>query len=159
MTKNYIASFFFFSVIEVLFFSFNGQGADKSSSASQKLEKVSDFEELRLDDIETTKFDFVTGQDSGSLSDTPMDLTYMVDFEQGLDNSIQFEWDSVLPKMVGGNQFTGVCGWCRVEFNLGNSNPEMYPDSVFAICPNCKAKSAGQFNALDNGFSMNSDQL
>eukprot|EP00268_Persea_americana_P016198 TRINITY_DN1766_c0_g1_i3.p1 TRINITY_DN1766_c0_g1~~TRINITY_DN1766_c0_g1_i3.p1 ORF type:complete len:1005 (-),score=207.53 TRINITY_DN1766_c0_g1_i3:464-3355(-) len=134
-------------------------GADKSSSASQKLEKVSDFEELRLDDIETTKFDFVTGQDSGSLSDTPMDLTYMVDFEQGLDNSIQFEWDSVLPKMVGGNQFTGVCGWCRVEFNLGNSNPEMYPDSVFAICPNCKAKSAGQFNALDNGFSMNSDQL
>lgn len=146
-------------VIHVLLSSFNGQGADKSRSASQKLEKLSDFEELRLDDIENTKFGFVTGQDSGSLSEAPMDLTYMVDFEQGLDSSIQFEWDMVLPKPVGSHQSTAVCSWCRVEFNLGDANPEMYSDSGCFLCPNCKAKGSGQLNLLDNGFSMNSHQL
>lgn len=118
------------------------KSADKFSSSTQKLENLSGFDELSFVDIEPAKFGFVSGQDSGSITEAPMELAY----EQGLDPSVQFEWDAVLPKMVGQHQLIAVCAWCSLEFNLDGVNPEVQSDSVGFICPSCKAKISGTLN-------------
>ncbi|XP_077213535.1 uncharacterized protein LOC143848470 [Tasmannia lanceolata] len=126
---------------------------DKFSSVSQNLENISGFEELRFDDIEPSKFCFVSGQDSSPLAEAPMDMTYE------LNPSSQFEWDTVLPNMVFTHQLTTLCVWCRSEFHHDGVNPETQSDSVGFMCPTCKLKISGQLNVLDNGLSGSSQRL
>ncbi|XP_077224779.1 uncharacterized protein LOC143858068 [Tasmannia lanceolata] len=128
------------------------KGEDELGIVSEKLENISDFEELRFDDIEPSEFHFVSGQDSSSLAEAPMDLTYGAGLEKELNTSAQFEWDRVF-------QFTTVCVWCGIEFHHEGVNPETQSDSVGFMCPTCKVKISGQLNVLDNGLSTNSQRL
>ncbi|KAF8377322.1 hypothetical protein HHK36_030697 [Tetracentron sinense] len=133
------------------------KGEDEFCNVNQKLDNISGFEELRLDNIDPSKFDFMTGQESSSLPEDSMDLAYEAQLEQGF--SIPFEWEVVLPKMDTRHQLATVCVWCRVEFNHEAFDTETQSDSVGFMCPTCKAKISGQLNVLENGLSMNSNQL
>ncbi|XP_058084169.1 uncharacterized protein LOC131231865 [Magnolia sinica] len=132
---------------------------EELGTVSRKLENISPFKELGLDDIDDPKIGFTIGQDSSTLSEAPMDLAYCPELEQGLDPSVQFEWDPVLPEVASRHQVTTNCVWCRIEFKLEGFNPETQSDSVGFMCPSCKAKISGQLKVLDNGSPMKSDKL
>ncbi|XP_057976496.1 uncharacterized protein LOC131163774 [Malania oleifera] len=104
----------------------------------QKLDNEMEFEELRLDEIESFSF----------LNDAVV--------EEGFGASLQFESGEVMVNMGGRRQLTTVCVWCRLEFNHEAVDCETQSDSVGYMCPTCKAKISGQLNVLD---SMNSDHF
>nr|DAD21968.1 TPA_asm: hypothetical protein HUJ06_023431 [Nelumbo nucifera] len=131
---------------------------DDFCNVNQKLDNISSFEELRFDEIEHPELSFVNGQESSSLPGESLDLTYDVELEQGLDASDQFEWETVLPN-VASSRLTAVCVWCRIEFNHESITSETHVNSVGFMCPTCKARISGQLNVLDNGLSVNPDQL
>ncbi|KAJ4950164.1 hypothetical protein NE237_026996 [Protea cynaroides] len=118
------------------------KGADELCNV-KKLENMSGFEELRLDDIEASRFSFMTEKESRSLEEESMDFTYNAALEQGLDSTVQFEGEAVYPRMASTNQRRTVCVWCRIEFNHEADNSEMQSDSFGFMCPACKAKISG----------------
>ncbi|KAL5992448.1 hypothetical protein ACLOJK_013366 [Asimina triloba] len=121
---------------------------DGFNIVGQKLDKISGYQELRLDDIDPQKYGLATAQDSASLPEAPIDLAYCAELEGGLNNSVEFSWDTVLPKMDGDHQLTTVCVWCGMEFDNGGVDTEPQSDSVGFMCPTCKAKISGQYNVF-----------
>ncbi|KAI3978561.1 hypothetical protein MKX01_015736 [Papaver californicum] len=100
---------------------------DMHSVNSRQVEKVSDFEELRLDDMESSRFSSFMGQ---GLSD--------------IENSISFDWASMLPNMENRPQLTPtVCVWCALVFNIDVTDSATEYNSVGYMCPSCKAKISG----------------
>ncbi|KAI3870722.1 hypothetical protein MKX03_005407 [Papaver bracteatum] len=94
---------------------------------SDKVEKVSDFEELRLDDMESSRFSSFMGQ---GLTD--------------IESSISFDWASMLPNMENRPQLTPtVCVWCALVFNIDVTDSATEYNSVGYMCPSCKAKISG----------------
>ncbi|XP_043705137.1 uncharacterized protein LOC122654938 isoform X2 [Telopea speciosissima] len=118
------------------------KGADDFCNV-KKLENTSGFEELRLDDIEPSSFSFMTQRESRSMAEESMPFAYNAELEQGLDSTVQFEWEAVYPKMAGTNQLTTVCIWCRIEFNNEAVDTVTRSDSLGFMCPACKAKISG----------------
>lgn len=109
-----------------------------------------------MDEIEPLKYSTATGQESLSLQEVPMDLTYNVDMEREYGSSVQFESEEVMLNMGGRHQLTTVCVWCGVEFNHEAVDAELQPDSVGFMCPTCKAKISGQYIS---GSPMTSHRL
>ncbi|OUZ99635.1 Methyl-CpG DNA binding [Macleaya cordata] len=126
------------------------KGENDFRTVNQKLEKVSDFEELKLDEMDPSKFSFLIGQESNPLQEQSMGLGYDADLEHGLGTSVQFDWESILPNMESRQQqfMTTVCVWCGVAFNLDTVDPAMESDSVGYMCPSCKAKISGQLKYI-----------
>ncbi|XP_026452605.1 uncharacterized protein LOC113353113 isoform X1 [Papaver somniferum] len=104
------------------------QGENNMHSVnSRQVEKVSDFEELRLDDMESSRFSSFMGQ---GLTD--------------IENSISFDWASMLPNMENRPQLTPtVCVWCALVFNIDVTDSATEYNSVGYMCPSCKAKISG----------------
>ncbi|KAJ4966343.1 hypothetical protein NE237_018192 [Protea cynaroides] len=115
----------------------------------KKLENMSDFEALKLDDIQPSRFGFMTQQESRSLPEQSIGFAYNAALEQ-VDSTIHFEWEPH-PRMAGTNHLTTVCIWCRIEFNHGALDSGMHSDSLGFVCPACKAKISENFTA--NKFS------
>ncbi|XP_030942875.1 uncharacterized protein LOC115967862 isoform X2 [Quercus lobata] len=129
---------------------------DQLHSVDQRHDNLTGFEELRLDEIEPLKYSTATGQESLSLQEVPMDLTYSVDMEREYASSVQFESEEVMLNMGGRHQLTTVCVWCGVEFNHEAVDAELQSDSVGFMCPTCKAKISGQYIS---GSPMTSHRL
>lgn len=121
----------------------------------QKLQNATGFEELKLEEIESLKFGFVTDQESLSLPEVHMDLENEAAMEDAFDSSVGFEQEEAVLCMASRHQLTTVCVWCRVEFSHEAVESEMQSDSVGFMCPTCKSKISGQLNVLDSGLSMN----
>ncbi|KAL7206006.1 hypothetical protein ACSBR2_018839 [Camellia fascicularis] len=134
----------------------SNKGENEFCTVDQKLDNVTAFDDLRLDEIEPLKFNFVNGQDSPSLPEVTMNLANDEGMEEGFNSSAGFETEAVMLNIAGRLQFTTVCVWCRTEFNHEAVDSETQSDSVGFMCPTCKAKISGQLNVLDSGLSMNS---
>ncbi|MCL7034841.1 hypothetical protein MKW94_003087 [Papaver nudicaule] len=94
---------------------------------SDKVEKVSDFEELRLDDMESSRFGSFMGQGLGDI-----------------ENSINFDWASMIPNMESRPQLTPtVCVWCGLVFNIDVTDSATEYNSVGYMCPTCKNRISG----------------
>lgn len=66
------------------------------------------------------------------------------DLEVGLENSVQFDWDSILPNTETRQQLTTtICVFCGLEFNLDAIDAAMELNSVGFLCPSCKARISG----------------
>lgn len=141
------------------FSSTSDKGEEQLCSVDQRHDNVTGFEELRLDEIEPLKYSSVTGQESLSIQEVPMDLTYNAEMEGAYGSSVQFESEEVMLNMAAGNQLTTVCVWCGVEFHHEAVDAEIQPDSVGFMCPTCKAKISGQLNVLDSDLPLNSHHL
>lgn len=112
-----------------------------------------------MDEIEPLKYSSATAQESLSIQEVPMDLTYNVEMEGAYGSSVQFESEEVMLNMGGRNQLTTVCVWCGIEFSHEAVDAQIQPDSVGFMCPTCKAKISGQLNVLDSGLPLNSPRL
>ncbi|XP_068643914.1 uncharacterized protein [Aristolochia californica] len=130
------------------------KGRDEFAGVGQRLDSMSGFEELRLEDIGPSKFGFEAGQDSNPLPGPTLDLACGTELGQDLDSSVPFEWEADIRKMVEPQQLTTICVWCRVEFKHEGVNLENQSDSVGFMCPTCKAKISGQLTILDGGLPM-----
>ncbi|GMP38980.1 hypothetical protein CsSME_00010011 [Camellia sinensis var. sinensis] len=128
------------------------KGENEFCTVDQKLDNVTAFDDLRLDEIEPLKFNFVNGQDSPSLPEVTMNLANDEGMEEGFNSSAGFETEAVMLNIAGRLQFTTVCVWCRTEFNHEAVDSETQSDSVGFMCPTCKAKISGQLNVLDSGL-------
>lgn len=135
------------------------KGEDEFCCVDQKLQNTTGFDELKLDEIESLKFGFVTEQGPLSLPEVHMGLENGATMEDGFDSSIGFEPEEVMLSMTGRHQLTTACVWCRVEFSHEAVESEMQSDSVGFMCPTCKSKISGQLNVLDSGLSMNPHHL
>lgn len=124
------------------------QVEDEFSRVEQRLESVTGFEELKLDEIEHLKFNFETGQESLTLQEVPLELANDAGIQGPYNSSVQFESGEVLFNMGHANRLTTVCVWCGVEFNHEGLNSEVQSDSVGYMCPSCKAKISGQLADL-----------
>ena len=131
------------------------QEENEFCTVDQKLDNVTGFDELRLDEIESLKFSFVNGQESPSLPELSMNLAHDNGTEEGFNPSARFESEAFMFNIAGRHQFTTVCVWCRTEFNHEAVDSENQSDSVGFMCPACKTKISGQLNVLDGGLSMN----
>ncbi|XP_042492256.1 uncharacterized protein LOC122071869 isoform X2 [Macadamia integrifolia] len=118
------------------------KGADEICKV-KKLENMSGFEELRLDDIEPSRFSFMTGKESRSLPEESMGVAYNAALEKELDSTVRFNREAVYPSMASANQPTTVCVWCRMEFNHEAVYSEMQSHSFGFMCPGCRAKISG----------------
>lgn len=98
----------------------------------QNLDNATGFDELKLDEIEPLRFNFLA-------NDTEMGT--------GFDASVQFESREIMLNMEGRSLITDVCVWCRMEFNHQVVS-EIQSDSVGFMCPSCKAKISGQHGFL-----------
>ncbi|KAL3620941.1 hypothetical protein CASFOL_035853 [Castilleja foliolosa] len=137
------------------FDSVSNKGEHEFSVVDQKLENVTGFEELRFDDMEPFKYDFMNEQAFPSLAGGSMDLNDNV-IDDRFNSSVGFGSDEVM--LISGmdaNQLT-VCVWCRTEFKLEGIESETPSDSIGYMCPTCKAKISGHFGggmSIDpNGF-------
>lgn len=126
------------------------QGENEFGAIDQSHDKVTGFEELRLEEIEQLKFSF--GQEPISLSEVPLNLGNNTEMEGVYGASVQFESDAVID-MAGRQQLTTVCVWCGVEFSHEAVDTEIQSDSVGYMCPACKAKISGQLNVFDGDCS------
>ncbi|KAI8026074.1 Metacaspase-1 [Camellia lanceoleosa] len=134
----------------------SNKGENEFCTVDQKLDNVTAFDDLRLDEIEPLKFNFVNGQESPSLPEVTMNLANDEGMEEGFNSSAGFETEAVMLNIAGRLQFTTMCVWCRTEFNHEAVDSETQSDSVGFMCPTYKAKISGQLNVLDSGLSMNS---
>lgn len=119
-------------------------------SEDERLENVSGYGELRLDEIEQLKFNFGAGQESLAAPVVAIDLAGNESIEGAYDCdcAVQFESEEVMLNMRDRTQLTTVCVWCGTEFSHEAVDPETQSDSVGYMCPSCKAKISGQLNAL-----------
>ncbi|KDP40908.1 hypothetical protein JCGZ_24907 [Jatropha curcas] len=120
-------------------------------SVNQREDKITGFEELRLEDIEQLKFSFGTGQEPLSLPEGTINMENNPEVEGAYDTSVQFESEVV--DTTDAQQFTTVCVWCGVEFSHEAVDTEMQSDSVGYMCPTCKARISGQLDVLGGGLS------
>ncbi|RVW23478.1 Retrovirus-related Pol polyprotein from transposon TNT 1-94 [Vitis vinifera] len=135
------------------------KGEDEFSYVDQKLQNTTGFEELKLDEIESLEFGFVTEQGPLSFPKVHVGLENGATMEDGFDSSIDFEPEEVMLSMAGRHQLTTECVWCRVEFSHEAVESQLQSDSVGLMCPTCKSKISGQVNVLDCGLSMNPHHL
>ena len=135
------------------------KGEDEFSYVDQKLQNTTGFEELKLDEIESLEFGFVTEQGPLSFPKVHVGLENGATMEDGFDSSIDFEPKEVMLSMAGRHQLTTECVWCRVEFSHEAVESQLQSDSVGLMCPTCKSKISGQVNVLDCGLSMNPHHL
>ncbi|KAG2703861.1 hypothetical protein I3760_06G156300 [Carya illinoinensis] len=135
------------------------KGEEHVPSVDQRHNNVTGFEELGLDEIEPLKYSTGAGQESLSMQEVPIDLTYNAEMEGAYGSSVQFESEEVMLNMADRQQLTTACVWCGVEFNHDAVDAEIQPDSVGFMCPTCKAKISGQLNVLDGGSPLNSHRL
>ncbi|CAK9174036.1 unnamed protein product [Ilex paraguariensis] len=119
---------------------------------SQKLDNITGFEELKLDEIEPFQYSFVNEQEPHSLPEVSMDLANDAGIEEGFNSSVRFESEAVMFNMDDRHQVTTLCVWCRTEFNHEAIDSEAQSDSIGFMCPTCKAKISGHLNC---GLSMN----
>ncbi|KAH7575597.1 hypothetical protein ACOSP7_004654 [Xanthoceras sorbifolium] len=124
---------------------------DEPRKVDQRLENVTGFEELKLDEIEHLKFNFGTGQESLSLQEVPMELANDSGIQGPYSSSVQFESEEVLLNMAHRHQVSTVCVWCGVEFSHEGVDSEVQSDSVGYMCPACKTKISGQLGDLGSG--------
>ncbi|KAA8536454.1 hypothetical protein F0562_028932 [Nyssa sinensis] len=134
------------------FTAISNKGENEFCTVAQKLENMTGFEELRLDELEPLQFSFMNGQELSSPPVVSMDLANDIGMEDGFNSSVRFESEL---NEDDKDQLTTVCVWCRVEFNHEAVDSETQSDSVGFMCPTCKAKISGQLNVLDGGLSMN----
>ncbi|XP_043719783.1 uncharacterized protein LOC122667541 isoform X2 [Telopea speciosissima] len=119
------------------------KGADEFCNV-KKLENMSGFEELRLDDTEPSRFSFMTGPESRSLPEKEsMGFAYNSALGQELDSTVRFDLEAVSLIKASTNQPTTVCVWCRMEFNHEAVYSEMQSDSFGFMCLACRAKISG----------------
>ncbi|CAL5379525.1 unnamed protein product [Camellia sinensis] len=130
--------------------SISNKGENEFCTVDQKLDNVTAFDDLRLDEIEPLKFNFLNGQESPSLPEVTMNLANDEGMEEGFNSSAGFETEAIMLNIAGRLQFTTVCVWCRTEFNHEAVDSETQSDSVGFMCPTCKAKISGQLNVLDS---------
>lgn len=121
-------------------------------------EDVNGSQELRFDETETSKCDFVNGQPSHSLSEVPKALANMdTQMEEVVcASSVQVESQEAEKQH---HHITTSCVWCGVEFDYDAVDSEIQPDSVGFMCPACKAKISGQIDVLDCGSPLNSGHI
>ncbi|KAK0589203.1 hypothetical protein LWI29_011046 [Acer saccharum] len=127
------------------------KGEDEPGRIDQRLENVTGFEELKLDEIEHLKFNFGTGQESLSLQEVPMELANDAGIQGSFSSSVQFESEEVLLNMTHKHQLCTACVWCGLEFNHEGVDSEVQSDSVGYMCPTCKTKISGQLGDLGSG--------
>ncbi|XP_065870782.1 uncharacterized protein [Euphorbia lathyris] len=102
-------------------------------------DKITGFEDLKLEEIEQLKFSFKTEVE------VPMNLVNNSEMERVFDAAAQFEFDLTVDD-VGGQRFTTMCVWCGIEFSHEVADTELQSDSVGYMCPACKAKISGTLN-------------
>ncbi|KAF8044166.1 hypothetical protein BT93_A2214 [Corymbia citriodora subsp. variegata] len=122
-------------------------------AAEQRNDDFAAFEEIRYDEEEAMKYDFVTAEDP--LTDVPVDMPNNADIEQQYVSPVRFGSEEVMLDVVARQQLTSACMWCGVEFKHDAIDSELPPDSVGFFCPTCKAKISGQPNPLDSDFASN----
>ncbi|KAL5705223.1 hypothetical protein ACHQM5_023557 [Ranunculus cassubicifolius] len=135
-----------------------GQG-ESGNFSMPKYDNMSGFDDLGFDDLDSSKFGFVSGKGTQE----PMDMSYDTVLEDALNNSVQFEWESMMPKMHASNNnnsnqhqqqqrptttTTSICMWCRTPFNHEGVEQVMQSESVGFMCPTCKLKLSGQLNVF-----------
>ncbi|XP_048232063.1 uncharacterized protein LOC8276903 isoform X2 [Ricinus communis] len=124
---------------------------NESSTMDQRHDRISGFEELRLEDIEQLKFSFGTDRESISRPEVPINLENKTEMEGAYGASVQFE-SGVVVDTAGEGHLT-VCVWCGVEFSNEAVDTEMQSDSVGYMCPTCKARISGQLNVFGGDCS------
>lgn len=122
-------------------------------AAEKKNDDLAAFEEIRYDEEETMKYDFVTAEDS--LTDVPVDMPNNADIEQQYVSPVRFGPEEVMLDVAARQQLTTACMWCGVEFKHDSVDSELPSDSVGFMCPTCKTKISGQLNLLDSAFASN----
>lgn len=130
-------------------------GKDEFCTAYQKLDDVTDFDELRLEEMECLQFSFMNRQELPPFPEVSMNVENDEVMEEVFNSSSRLESEAVTLNIGGRRQFTTVCVWCRTEFNHEAFESETQSDSVGFMCPSCKAKISGQLNVLDGGLSRN----
>ncbi|KAJ8775157.1 hypothetical protein K2173_020161 [Erythroxylum novogranatense] len=118
------------------------KGENELDAVDQGPDQLTVSEDLRLEEIEQMKFNFVSGQESVSLSEVP--IAHMEEAAYGA--SVHFE--PHVGDMKNGQYCTTVCVWCEVEFTYEAVENEVQSDSVGYMCPTCKAKISGQLSVL-----------
>lgn len=128
------------------------KGESEFAGADQKFESVTDFEELRFDDMEPFRYGFVNAEELPSLPGDSINLRNQSAIEDGFNSSIGFDTNEV---MLDVNHLT-VCVWCRTEFKLDGIDSETPSDSIGYMCPTCKTKISGHFS---DGLSLDPRSL
>ncbi|KAG9135355.1 hypothetical protein Leryth_007135 [Lithospermum erythrorhizon] len=90
-----------------------------------KLQNVTGFEELGLDDLEP--FDMANGSE---MAEEPSSM-------------IVFNSEEMSLNMDDGHPLTTLCVWCRSEFRLEHIDSEAQSDTIGYMCPTCKDKISG----------------
>ncbi|XP_050210255.1 uncharacterized protein LOC126660687 [Mercurialis annua] len=121
------------------------------STTDQRHDRISGFEELRLEDIEQLKFSFGTGQEPNSEAEVPLNLENNTEMAEAYGALVQFE-SEVIGDTADGQQLT-VCVWCGVEFIHEAVDTEIQSNSVGYMCSTCKARISGQLNAFGGNCS------
>ncbi|CAL9150156.1 uncharacterized protein LOC103992236 isoform X1 [Musa acuminata AAA Group] len=123
------------------------QYEDNAIAVSQK-DKLSGFDQLTLDAVESSEYVQLNGQDSISVCEPTIGLSYVTE----LDNeSVQLGWNISLQSNAF--ELTSVCVWCSREFSHVATNAEEESDTLGFICPACKAKISGHLSVLSNSSS------
>ncbi|WCJ18724.1 methyl-CPG-binding domain 8 [Euphorbia peplus] len=125
------------SIISTNTVSFNE--IDLSAMDNKRDDKVTVFEDLKLDEIEQLKFSFK------SEIEVPLHLANNSEMEREFDASVQFESDVTVDD-AGGQHFTTMCVWCGIEFIHEAAETELQSDSVGYMCSSCKANICGTLN-------------
>nr|GEV30901.1 DNA-binding, integrase-type [Tanacetum cinerariifolium] len=68
--------------------------------------------------------------------------------QQTFDPNFWMAKNTMMPNMGGRNVVTGVCAWCRNEFQLPAIIHQQTQAGVGSLCPNCSAGFSGQANML-----------
>lgn len=120
---------------------------DEAHRIEQRHPNVTGFDDLRLDEIESMKSSFGTGQESGPLPEAPIQMSNNAGMDGSYGSSTQVE-SEVLLNSTSGHHLTTLCVWCGMEFSHEVVDSEMQPDSVGYMCPTCKAKISGQLGGM-----------
>ncbi|CAM8987136.1 hypothetical protein QQ045_009533 [Rhodiola kirilowii] len=111
----------------------------------QQLENVTEFEELKLDNMEHLKLSFPIME--GSLCTPVTSMDNENDAEVNDFDSTQIDLEDILSSLECRRQFSAVCVWCTSEFIYEVVNSEFLAESVGYMCTKCRSKISAQFNA------------
>lgn len=124
----------------------SNKGEDEFGTLYQKLDNVTGFDELRLEEMEHLQFSFMNGQELPPFPEVSVNVANDEIMEEVFNSSAVFQSEVNIDCR---RQFAAVCVWCTTEFNHEAFESEAQSDSVGFMCPSCKTKISGQLSSIN----------
>ncbi|KAI8532283.1 hypothetical protein RHMOL_Rhmol11G0201600 [Rhododendron molle] len=124
----------------------SNKGEDEFGTLYQKLDNVTGFDELRLEEMEHLQFSFMNGQELPPFPEVSVNVANDEIMEEVFNSSAAFQSEVNIDCR---RQFAAVCVWCTTEFNHEAFESEAQSDSVGFMCPSCKTKISGQLSSIN----------